>query len=66
MTEKQKEILEKIVSKQPSKWVEESNERYRIRHVKEEKECTHYDWYNDEDGKMYCSKCNKHIGQLER
>ena len=31
-----------------------------------EEECTHYDWYNDEDGKIYCNKCNKHIGQLER
>lgn len=29
-------------------------------------ECTHYDWYNDENGVIYCLKCNKEIGQLER
>lgn len=31
-----------------------------------EEECTHYNWYYDEDGKIYCNKCNEHIGQLER
>jgi hypothetical protein len=31
-----------------------------------EEECTHYDWYNDEDGKIYCDKCNKHIDTMER
>jgi hypothetical protein len=30
------------------------------------KECTHYNWYNDEEGVMYCSECNEKIGQLER
>lgn len=29
-------------------------------------ECTHYDWYNDEDGKCYCLRCNEFVGQLER
>ncbi|MBC7524827.1 MAG: hypothetical protein H7239_10345 [Flavobacterium sp.] len=28
MTKKQKEILEKIVSKTPCKWIEESNKRF--------------------------------------
>lgn len=31
-----------------------------------EEECDHYNYDNDEDGKIYCIKCNKHIGQLER
>ena len=30
------------------------------------KECTHYNWYNDEDGVIYCSECNELLGQLER
>jgi hypothetical protein len=29
-------------------------------------ECTHYNWYNDEKGVMYCLECNEKIGQLER
>jgi hypothetical protein len=34
--------------------------------MEENTECTHYDWYNDEEGIMYCLKCNKEIGKLER
>jgi hypothetical protein len=33
MTEKQKNILEKIVSKIPSKWFEESNKRFQEREL---------------------------------
>lgn len=29
-------------------------------------ECQHHNWYNTEDGTMYCQKCNKEIGKLER
>ena len=31
-----------------------------------EEECTRCNWYNDEDGKTYCLKCNEYVGQLER
>ena len=31
-----------------------------------EKECKHYNWYNDENGKMFCNTCEKHIGTMER
>jgi hypothetical protein len=34
--------------------------------MEENTECTHYDWDNDEKGIMYCLKCNKEIGKLER
>lgn len=33
--------------------------------MEENTECTHYDWYNEE-GVMYCLRCNKEIGKLER
>ena len=36
MVENQKEILERIVLKTPFKWIEESNERFRIRQVNED------------------------------
>lgn len=31
-----------------------------------ENKCTHNDWYNNEEGKYYCLKCNEYLGQLER
>ena len=34
--------------------------------MKENIQCVHYDWYNDEAGIIYCLKCNKEIGKLER
>jgi hypothetical protein len=37
MTEKQKEILDKIVSKTPSKWIEESNKRFEEKESKKPK-----------------------------
>ena len=31
-----------------------------------EEDCQHYNWYNDEEGIVYCLRCNKEIGKLER
>ena len=30
------------------------------------KECKHYNWYNYENGKMFCNTCEKHIGTMEK
>ena len=61
-TEENKELSEKlgkIVSKNPSKWIEESNERSRIKQIEKDKEMIDFGLWLTKKGNYNINNWNK-------
>ena len=66
-TEENKELSEKlgkIVSKNPSKWIEESNERARIKQIEKDKEMIDFGLWLTKKGNYNINNWNKTMAEM--